>query len=306
MFAPPQIPSRRVLFFAAGMVAAQDDGKRFTHPRVAAAVLAGSDFGVPVDMNDGDLATAVDVNYWQSFKLLARACGGEVLESEGVLAVATGLPVAMLNIAFVKRPLADPQTRLKEVVSFYDEKRLPFVVRTREGVDPESENASAALGVPYRDTVPGMALYPVPPPPEPVQGLNIEQVSDSKRLRDYQRVAGEGFGMPVEFVERLMGPAFLEVEGFESYLGTMDDEPVAVSSVFVDGAVAGVYNVATLQSHRRRGIGEAMTWRSVSRGREAGCTVAVLEASEVGKPVYERMGFRVVAPYRTFRRLDQE
>jgi ribosomal protein S18 acetylase RimI-like enzyme len=256
-------------------------------------------------MNDGDLASAVDANYWQSFKLLARACGGEVLEREGMLAVSTGLPVSMLNIAFVMRPLADPRGTLREVVSFYDARRLPFVVRVREGVDLESEAASAALGMPYSDTVPGMALFPVPPAPEPVQGLNIEQVSDSKRLRDYHRVAAEGFGMPLEFAERLMGPAFLEVEGFESYLGTMDGEPVAVSSVFVDGQVAGVYNVATLQSHRRRGIGEAMTWRSVARGRDAGCTVAVLEASEMGKPVYERMGFRVVAPYKTFRRPDQ-
>jgi len=244
----------------------------------------------------------VDGNYWQSFKLLACACGGEVLEREGILAVSTGLPVAMLNIAFVKRTLADPQASLKEVMHFYDEKGLPFVVRVREGVDLESQPASAALGMPYSDTVPGMALYPVPAPPEPVHGLSIKRVSDSKRLNDYQRVAAEGFGIPLEFAERLMGPAFLEVEGFESYLGTMDDEPVGVSSVFVDGAVAGVYNVAALPSYRRRGIGEAMTWRSVARGGEAGCTVAVLEASEMGKPMYERMGFRVVAPYRTFRR----
>jgi len=257
-------------------------------------------------MNDGDLVGAVDANYWQSFKLLARACGGEVLEREGMLAVSTGLPVAMLNIAFVKRPLADPQASLNEVMSFYDEKRLPFVLRLREGVDPESERAAPALGMPYSDTVPGMALHPVPPPPEPVRGLHIEQLSDSKRLGAYQRVAAEGFGMPVEFVERLMGPAFLKVAGFGSYLGTVDDEPVAVSSVFVDGGVAGVYNVATLESHRRRGIGKAMTWRSVLRGREAGCSVAVLEASELGKPVYERMGFRVVAPYKTFRRRNQE
>src|SRR5881409_2740501 len=129
-------------------------------------------------MNDGALAAAVDANYWQSFKLLARACRGEVLEREGMLAVSTGLPVAMLNIAFVKRPLADPQASLKEVMSFYDEKRLPFVVRVREGVDPESEKASAALGMPYSDTVPGMVLYPVPAPPWPVQGLNIKRVLD--------------------------------------------------------------------------------------------------------------------------------
>jgi ribosomal protein S18 acetylase RimI-like enzyme len=256
-------------------------------------------------MNDADLAGAVDANYWQSFRLVARACGGKVLERDGMLAISSGLPVAMLNIAFVTEPLAEPPRSLKEAMDFYDEQRLPFVVRMREGVDPESEEASAALGMPYSDTVPGMALYPVPPAPEPVQGLDIERVRDSNRLGDYQRVAAEGFGMPREWTERLMGPAFIKLEGFESYLGTMDGNPVAVSSVFVDGEVAGVYNVATLQSHRRRGIGEAMTWRCVARGREAGCSIAVLEASEMGKPVYERMGFRVVAPYRTFRRPDQ-
>src|SRR5436309_13503835 len=124
-------------------------------------------------MNDGDLAGAVDANYWQSFKLLARACGGEVLEREGMLAVSTGLPVAMLNIAFVKRPLADPHASLKEVMSFYDEKRLHFVLRLREGVDPESEMAAAALGMPYSDTVPGMALHSVQPPPAPCRRLYV-------------------------------------------------------------------------------------------------------------------------------------
>jgi len=256
-------------------------------------------------MNDAGLAAAVDANYWQSFRLVARACGGKLLEADGVLAVSTGLPVAMLNIAFVQAPLGEAQGALKEVMSFDDEQRLPFVVRVREGVDAESEAASAALGMPYSDTVPGMALYPLPATPEAVQGLDIERVRDSTRLADYQRVAAEGFGMPLEWAERLIGPAFLEVEGFESYLGTLDGDPVAVSSVFVDGEVAGVYNVATLDSHRRRGIGEAMTWRSVTRGREAGCTVATLQASQMGKPVYERMGFRVVAPYRTFRRPDR-
>src|SRR5438132_12434476 len=106
-------------------------------------------------MNDGDLAGAVDANYWQSFKLLARACGGEVLERGGMLAVSTGLPVAMLNIAFVKRPLADPQASVNEEMSFYDEKGLPFVLRVREGVDRESERAARACGMRCSDREPG-------------------------------------------------------------------------------------------------------------------------------------------------------
>jgi hypothetical protein len=33
-----------------------------------------------------------------------------------------------------------------------------------------------------------------------------------------------------------------------------------------------------------------------------GCVMAALQASEMGRPVYERMGFRLVSPYRTFHR----
>src|SRR5207245_8430044 len=164
-------------------------------------------------------------------------------------------PVAMLDMSFVKRPLADPQASLNEVMSFYDEKRLPFVLRLREGVDPESERAAPALGMPYSDTVPGMALHPVPPPPEPVRGLHIEQLSDSKRLGAYQRVAAEGFGLPVEFVERLMGPAFLKVAGLGSYLGAVGVEPVAVSGGVVGGRVGGCENVAHREARRGPGKG---------------------------------------------------
>jgi predicted acetyltransferase len=70
------------------------------------------------------------------------------------------------------------------------------------------------------------------------------------------------------------------------------------------GTTAGIYNVATLPSHRKRGYGEAMTWRAVAGGAAAGCDVAILQASQMGRPIYERMGFRLVAPYRTFHRPD--
>jgi hypothetical protein len=38
------------------------------------------------------------------------------------------------------------------------------------------------------------------------------------------------------------------------------------------------------------------------RGKEQGCTVAILQASEMGEPVYSRMGFRNVAPHKSFQR----
>ncbi len=257
-------------------------------------------------MNDHELSAAVDANYWESFASLAESCGGAVLRRDGVLAVATGIPVPMLNHGFVKEPLANPEASIREMVEFYDHSGLPFVLRVREGVDPEAEDTMAAMGMPYSDTVPGMAMFPIGDVPRPVDGLEIEVVRDERGLARYQGVMAEGFGMPIAFAKQLLGPPFLELPGFESYLGLMDGEPVATSTTYASGGTAGVYNVATLSSHRRRGIGEALTWQAVSRGREQGCRVATLQASVMGKPVYEHMGFRTVAPYRTFHRPENK
>jgi predicted GNAT family acetyltransferase len=91
----------------------------------------------------------------------------------------------------------------------------------------------------------------------------------------------------------------------ELYLGEAGGRAVAASTLVQTGSTAGIYNVATVNAFRRRGIGEAMTWHCVSYGLDSGCSLAVLQASSMGRPVYERMGFRTVAPYRTFHRKDR-
>jgi len=75
-------------------------------------------------------------------------------------------------------------------------------------------------------------------------------------------------------------------------------DPVAVSS----GArrplpTIGVYSIATIESARRRGYGAAMTARVMADGVVAGWDVAALQASEMGRPIYERLGFRTVVRY---------
>jgi hypothetical protein len=43
-----------------------------------------------------------------------------------------------------------------------------------------------------------------------------------------------------------------------------------------------------------------MTVRVALDGRAAGCDVAALQASEMGRPIYERLGYRTVVRYRAF------
>ena len=68
------------------------------------------------------------------------------------------------------------------------------------------------------------------------------------------------------------------------------------------GRIAGIYWVATLEAHRRKGYAEALTWAALAAGRSRGCTIGSLQASVLGRPVYVRMGFEQTAEYVHFQR----
>jgi GNAT superfamily N-acetyltransferase len=83
-------------------------------------------------------------------------------------------------------------------------------------------------------------------------------------------------------------------------VGYTDGEPVTTGLGVRTGRTIGVYNIATIESARRRGFGAAMTIRIVDDGTADGCDVAILQASDMGQPTYERLGFRTVVEYRGY------
>ncbi|MEX2247315.1 MAG: GNAT family N-acetyltransferase [Dehalococcoidia bacterium] len=251
-------------------------------------------------MKDDERLLRADANYAASMRVMTGlGAGTECRDLRGLFLAATGRPVAWLNMALIVRPLPEPEAQLREACAFYDERGLPFIVRVRGGLDPASEVAAAALGMPYSDTVPGMILEPIGRVPAAPEGVEVRVVGDEEELRAWDGVVRQSFGLPAEF-EGFFGPWLVGVPDTRLYLAYVDGEVAATSMLMATDRVAGVYCVATLDAYRRRGLGEAMTWRAMGDGAEMGCLFGYLQASEMGKPVYERMGFREVIDYRTF------
>jgi GNAT superfamily N-acetyltransferase len=76
------------------------------------------------------------------------------------------------------------------------------------------------------------------------------------------------------------------------FVGYLDGAPVATNMLFTGGGVASVYAVATLPAAQRKGIGAAITLAPLLSAREAGYHHGVLFSTEMGVPVYQRIGFR--------------
>jgi hypothetical protein len=231
----------------------------------------------------------------------AEAPDGLVQRSDGVALIATGLPLRLFNQIIVESGSARPE-RIAAAVSVMRDRGAHFVVNLRAGADDPYLPLMSLLGlVPLsaEPWMPGMALHPLPSPgtAAPPPGHEIRRVADRSGVTDHLRAAAAGFGMPVEWLEPVITESLLARSAVAMYVGYSDGLAVTTGMGIRTGRTIGVYNIATVETARRRGLGAAMTMRVVDDGAAAGCDVAILQASDMGYPIYERLGFRTVVEY---------
>jgi GNAT superfamily N-acetyltransferase len=160
---------------------------------------------------------------------------------------------------------------------------------------PDLGERLVAHGFEYGGDDIGMAvdLSELPEEMPAPEGFVIERVCDEAGLAAWVEALGLGFGEgPVE--AEWAGEMYRRL-GFEGswrhYVGMWAGEPVATATSYFGAGVAGIYFVCTVERARRRGIGAAITLAALHRARDLGHTVGVLGSSEMGYPVYRRLGF---------------
>lgn len=129
------------------------------------------------------------------------------------------------------------------------------------------------------------------------EGLRIVQVRTSAELSAYADVLAANWNPPDADVKRLYKAAeqvlFQGVVPMRLFVGFAGEVPVASGELFLSegGNTAGLHMISTREAFRRRGFGGAMTAALLEAGRNAGASLAVLQASDEGEPVYRRQGF---------------
>lgn len=227
-----------------------------------------------------------------------RGPGCEVHEDRGVTWFATGLPDSLFNGVMTARLAPeDVGRRVDDLLAGFRKRGLPLEWTVGSStVPPDLGSHLQAKGLTHVLVVPGMAMDLAQLPDEPLpRDLTIDRVENRGDLEAFLRVFAATFEIDEALLPRLVTVRVglpSNLENSIALVGRLDGRPVASAEVFVSAGVAGLYSVGTLPAARGRGLGRAMTVAALGEARDRGYRVGALQGTEMGVPVYRRLGFR--------------
>ncbi len=130
---------------------------------------------------------------------------------------------------------------------------------------------------------------PEPSHPE----LEFRRVRTEEDLETYGEINALAYEMPPPVGRAALAGSKLWREEAYAYLGHRDGEPVTCAAALGGRDSMFVALVATVPGQQGRGFGEAVTRQAIFKGfHHTGHRHVVLHATQAGRPVYERIGFR--------------
>ena len=230
---------------------------------------------------------------------------GNPSKDRGAVRMVTGAPHIMLNGIYHARFDDDADARIEDLIAPLMGK-LPF----HWWVSPASTPANLgsrleAHGMARGGGPPGMAIEVArAPKPQPIPGFTIRRATTFDEFSAATPLLVAAFGIAgflQEFVaaERSMWAAG-KPENHIRLTAWDGDRPVATGSLTDAGGVASIDAIATDPDYRGRGLGYAITVALLGLARERGYSIAVLESSDMGFSIYERIGFSTFCEYVIF------
>ena len=234
--------------------------------------------------------------FWADF---SRRPGGESGVDGGAVWWRSGVPFVTYNgVAGLAADLDATSARLRSW-------GLP--ARWTVSSASTSEWYEAALkkrGLRLYDEWPGMVAR-IEDLPEPDLGeATIEVVRTAAQSEEWTDVMCDAFGVPAEtagFMREAHAWPHMHEAGLLYLLVRLAGEAVATGLLRSAAGAAGIYGITVRRRFQRSGLGTLATLVTVQEGARHGATVAILQATKEGFPVYAKLGFQAITSFRAWR-----
>ncbi len=254
---------------------------------------------VTADSSTSRLIDLIDENLIEKSLSFPRALQGEIHGPDPLWFV-TGAVLPHYNgvvrVTFAPETVRDG---IEAVVRPFKDKGLPFMWWVGPSTTPRDLGTHLqAQGLTHNRDMIGLAanLDVLAEGVVPASEVTFEPVRDRDQLASWYEVFLRGF--PTSFDQAYLDAlAILSLGPDPSwfhYLGRLKGRAVTISSLFVGGGSAGLYNLATFPEARGLGLGAWMTLETFRQARRMGYTIGTLQTTYPNAlRLYHRLGFEV-------------
>lgn len=255
------------------------------------------------DFSPEAVIPAIDDGLAAYRSVYAHGPAGNPSPDGGAVRMITGAPHVMLNGIYRARFRdEDADARIEGLIAPVMGK-LPF----HWWVSPASTPANlgdrlVAHGMKKGGSAPGMAIEIARgAKPHPIPGVAIRRATTIDEYSAATPLIVKSFGIPEHLEAFATAERAMWAAGNHAHhvrlTAWIDGRPVSTGSLTDAGGVASLDAIATDPEFRGRGLGYTITVALLELARERGYSIAVLEASDMGFPIYERIGFATFCEY---------
>jgi GNAT superfamily N-acetyltransferase len=220
-----------------------------------------------------------------AFASFARSAGAQVLELDGVLAAVN--PAVRERSVFNSVVYLDPKVLAgahEELAAAYAKAGCSWTVWVPEG-DTETARMLAGAGheLDAQPRAMGIELARIEEP-----DLSELDWTDQGDVDEMASLNDAAYGYEPGSWIKGMGR---EPDGLYVYLARLDGRPAATVGSRDAGEDCTIWNVATAESARGRGLSTALMRRAIFDAARRGCKTSTLQATKLGAPVYRHCGY---------------
>lgn len=256
-------------------------------------------------------AATLDANLRQAMRVFSQASErGEFRHHPGITVISSGFDYCAFNPSLLTAEVeseAEFERRIAIPEAHYRERELHWSLWIREDLlKGRLLNTSRVLlerrGYRLLIEPPGMAALELLPPVRPLPAIECRPVGDSASRYGFARILAVCFEIAWPVAKAIYGSETYWSRDITGWLGLVDGNPVSAALVVEGEQSIGLYSVATLPEHQRKGYSEALMRHALEEcRRRTGLRCMVLQATRQGYSLYERMGFHTVTRYRVYR-----
>ncbi|MFC0302615.1 GNAT family N-acetyltransferase [Virgibacillus soli] len=234
----------------------------------------------------------------------------EVNETNNMIYVDSGLPSYNLNIVTLSKQQDNLTSKeaLHAMVKHYNQKNFPMNVWCWKDC-PETIKHLQSIGLKeYKTTYLGMIadLDHIPLfSKRRINDFYIKEVSTLAEVAEFGAILSNLYEEPEAshmqtYFKKLATLSPSAYPNLKNYIGIFRDEIVSVGSLMFTGNSVGMYDIATKDRMRGKGIGTAMVQFLLNEAIKHQATYCSLQASPEAQRIYQKAGFQSLGELKVY------